>query len=248
VRITEGELIALFLAERLMQQFQGTPYAADVTSAFAKLSTSLPDEVSVNLEHLRESYSYRPTPVAESDVKRFALLAQAVREHRRLQLDYWTASRDTTTSRQVDPYHLTSSGGEWYLIGYCHVREDVRMFAPARIRKLQMLDETFELPADFNVMDYLDGSLRTMRGDKAKTVRLRFGAVAARYVRERTWHPSQKLKELPDRRLELTLRLTHLLEVKRWALSWGGECEVLKPDELRDEVAHELRQAVIPYK
>ena len=55
-----------------------------------------------------------------------------------------------------------------------------------------------------------------MRGTGAPvTVKLRFTAAAARYVRERRWHPTQHLKEAKDGGLLLTLKVNHLLEVKR---------------------------------
>ena len=58
----------------------------------------------------------------------------------------------------ADPYHLASVEGDWYLVGYCHLREDVRRFTPSRIRSLK---ETAERPADFEIGGFLDGSGRT---------------------------------------------------------------------------------------
>jgi predicted DNA-binding transcriptional regulator YafY len=133
LRLTEGELLALFLAERLMQQYRGTPYERDLATAFFKLTSQLPDEVSVDLSHLDEAFSIRPSPVAAGDMRRFRQVVRAVRQGRRLELVYWTASRDEECKRVVDPYHLTSAGGDWYLVAYCHLREDVRMFASRTI-------------------------------------------------------------------------------------------------------------------
>src|SRR5690349_7090484 len=59
VRLTEGELVALFLAERLLQEYRGTPYAADLATAFRKLTAALPGEVTLDLSHLDEVYSFR---------------------------------------------------------------------------------------------------------------------------------------------------------------------------------------------
>jgi predicted DNA-binding transcriptional regulator YafY len=69
---------------------------------------------------------------------------------------------------------------------------------------------------------------------------LRFSPLAARYIREKTWHPTQRLDNQPDGGVVLTLRVNHLLEVKRWALSWASDCEVLGPEELRRLVREEL--------
>lgn len=248
VRLTEGEFVALFLAERLMQQYRGAPFAADLARAFQKLTAGLADAVTIDLAHLGEAYSFRGPDVGAGDVRLFRRVERAVREGRQLELVYWTASRGETATRVVDPYHLTSVSGDWYLIAYCHLREEVRMFVPGRIRSARETGERFERPADFSIEHYLDGSFHALRGEgKPRKVRLRFTAEAARYVGEKVWHPSQRARRLADGGLELTLRLTHLGEVKRWALSWGCDCTVLEPEELREGVLQELKETLRRY-
>jgi len=145
----------------------------------------------------------------------------------------------------VDPYHLASVDGQWYLVGFCHLRGDVRMFAPGRIRALEVTGATFEPPADFRIDDYLARSFAVMRGGEGEEyrVRLRFTGEAVRYVRERTWHPSQAIEADPGGGLILSLTVGHLREVERFVLSWGSDCRVLGPSELRDRVARNLAAA-----
>jgi predicted DNA-binding transcriptional regulator YafY len=123
VRITEGELIALFLAERVLHEYQGTPYAADLARAFTKLTATLAEPVTIDLAHLDQAFSFRRHAAPPADPKVFRRLVQAIREGRQLELVYWTASRDQTNRRLVDPYHLASVQGEWYLVANCHLRE-----------------------------------------------------------------------------------------------------------------------------
>jgi predicted DNA-binding transcriptional regulator YafY len=249
LRLTEGELVAFFLAEQLMEQYKGTPYAEDLAGAFQKITKALPDEVTVDLSHLGQSISFRPVPATAGEISVFRQLARSVRESRQLELHYWSAWRGETCRRVVDPYHLAAVGGDWYLVAYCHLREDVRMFVPSRIRHVKETGKQFDRPADFCIGEYLDGSFRTVRGGgPPQTVRLRFQPAAARYVRERTWHPTQKLDNKKNGSLEMTLKVNHLLEVRRWVLSWGRECEVLSPAQLRDEVTRELLMAVGQYR
>jgi predicted DNA-binding transcriptional regulator YafY len=249
VRLTEGELVALFLAERLLQQYGGTPFAAELAAAFAKLTAALPDGVTVRLDHLQAAFSVRPLPAdARATAALLGRLAAAVRGGRRLELVYASAASGRTASRRVDPYHLTAVGGDWYLVAFDHARAEVRMFAPGRIKELRETGEVFTRPADFTIEGYLGDSFRTFRGaGRPRVVRLRFAGPAARYVREKVWHPSQRVRELRGGGVELTLRVGHLLEVKRWALSWGADCEVLRPEGLRREVRVELGKAAGNY-
>jgi predicted DNA-binding transcriptional regulator YafY len=249
LRLTEGELLALFVAERVMQHYRGTPYGRDLTTAFEKLAAQLPDTVSLDLTHLQDAYSIRGPDACVGDLERFRRVALAVQENQQLELVYWSASHDETCQRVVDPYHLTLVSGEWYLVAYCHLREEVRMFVPARIRSLRETGERFQRPTDFCIDAYLDGSFRALRGNgRPRRVRLRFTAEAARWVREKQWHPSQRLRSCKDGSLEVSFRLTHLAEVKRWVLSYGSACEVLEPVELRQQVQDELRRTLSGYE
>lgn len=248
-RMTEGELVALFLAERQMQQYRGTPFGRQLATALGKLTATLPDEVTLDLSHLGDVYSFRHQASDAGDAKRFGRLARATLQGRQLELVYWTASRDETTRRVVDPYHLASIGGDWYLIAYCHLRQAIRMFAPGRIRSLRETGVRFERPADFRIADYLDAGFRAMRGNgPPRRIRLRFTPEAARYIRERTWHPTQRLQERKDGSLVLSMNVTHLLEVQRWVLSHGSGCEVLGPEELRRAVRRELQRTLERYE
>ena len=69
-----------------------------------------------------------------------------------------------------------------------------------------------------------------------------FARSLARYIRERLWHPSQKLRDLPDGRLEMTLEIADTLEVRRWILGYGVQAEVIAPEGLREALRAEAAQ------
>lgn len=236
--LTEGELIALFLAEQVLRQYRGTPYENDLQRAFGRLTELLPDAVTVNLAAVADALSVTPTAVAVQDLDIFRTLSAAALQRHRLQLDYWTAGRDEVNRRTVDPYHLALIGGDWYLIGYCHLRQDVRMFATPRVRTALDTGVCFERPANFRVDEYLGNSFRAVRGDHMYRVELRFSAAFAGRIAEKMWHRSQALQIQPDGTLLLRMDVSDLRDVMRWVLSWGGECEVLRPAELR-RLVHE---------
>jgi predicted DNA-binding transcriptional regulator YafY len=239
--MSEGELLALALAQRVLRQYRGTPYAPDLARAFKKITEGLTDRVTVDLGELADSFSFRTTAPDGFDPGVFRDLAAAVRDRRKVVLRYWTASRDEETLREVDPFHLACVDGHWYLVGFCHSRGEARMFAPSRVRSLEVTGTTFDVPEGFRIDEYLSRSFGVLRGGdgEASCVRLRFTGDAARYVRERAWHPSQTLETCPDGDVIVGLEVSHLREVERWALSWGGDCEVLGPPELRSRVAAE---------
>ncbi len=250
MNLTEGELVAVFLAERALQQYRGTPYAADLGRAFSKLTAGLSDRVTVDLGHLGASLSFRTTASSGPDPGVFRDLEAAIRGKNRVALRYYSASRDAETAREVDPYHLASVDGQWYLIGHCHVRGEVRMFVPSRICSMEPTGVTFDSPEDFEIGAYLAESFSVLRGAEGELhrVRLRFTGEAIKYLRERTWHASQSLEMGKDGSLILGLSVGHLREVEKFALSWGASCEVLEPLELRERIAQAISEASRLYR
>jgi predicted DNA-binding transcriptional regulator YafY len=81
-----------------------------------------------------------------------------------LQMRYYSASRDGTSRREVDPYHLWFAAGGLYLIAYCHRRKEVLLFAVERVRTIAVTDHPYQMPLGFNVQEYVQDALNVMRG------------------------------------------------------------------------------------
>ena len=132
------------------------------------------------------------------------------------------------------------------------------MFAVKRGRAAAQTGETFERPVDFHIERYLKCSFRAWRGEGSYQVKLRFGPEVAGRVAEKSWHRSQTTEPCADGGLLVTGRyrgrgrqsgvaldagFAHLIrvdEVKHWVLSWGRECRVVGPEELKHLVKGEL--------
>jgi predicted DNA-binding transcriptional regulator YafY len=248
LHLTEGELTALLLSERLIRQFRGTPFEQDIRRAFEKLTTLLPEAVSVRLDTLSDCLSVTPTATIDYDPAMFSALAGATVRQRCLKIAYWSASQSRLTHRAFDPYHLMLVEEGWYVIGRCHLREEVRVFAVQRVRSATETGESFERPTDFDFDEYMSGSFRLIRGDAQHRVVLRFQPTLAARIAERTWHPSQTREPTPDGGLILSFEVNDLREVSRWVLHWGSDCQVLEPTELRDAITKELKRMLDSYK
>jgi len=228
----------------MMRQFHGTPFEPDLRRAIQKLGTMLPDGVSIRLDTIADFLAVLPAVQVSYDPESFCALSAAAVCRRRVEVVYWTASRNETTRRKLDPYNLALVDDGWYAVGYCHLRADVRMFAIQRVKSVRETGETFNRPADFHVEDYMKGSFRAVRGDENHDVILRFTPEAAGWIAERNWHSSQVLEPQPDGGLIVRFHVTDLREIKRWVMAWGAECQALEPWELRDSIVRELREVL----
>ena len=236
MQITEGELFALLVAEKALQQYRGTNFEKPLVSAFKKMTASLPDTISFNLEDWEQTISFRTSAEAILDLEVFDALAQATAHRRQIELAYRKPGRSQTEPRIVDPYHLANINGEWFLFAWCHLRKDLRTFVPARIESVKETGETFTRPKKFSLEKRLRDSFGVHSGQGEFDVVIRFNDRVADYIREKRWHPSQKIKTLRNGGLELSMKLSSLVEVQRWALGWGGNAVPVAPPELVESV------------
>jgi predicted DNA-binding transcriptional regulator YafY len=244
LQITEGELVALLIAEKALQQYRGTNFEKPLVSAFKKMESSLPDTISLNFADWDQSISFRTSAEPILDLGVFDALAKATAGHRQLELTYRKPGSKQMETRKVDPYHLANINGEWFLFGFDHLRKDIRTFVPARIHAMQPTGETFARPQKFSIEKILRNSFGVHSGQGEFQVVIRFDSFAADYIREKRWHPSQELRELKEGGLELHLKLSSLGEIQRWILGWGGNATVLEPPELVRSVRESAERIV----
>ncbi len=236
VHVTEGELLALLVAQRALEQYRGTPFHRSLEIAFEKLAGGLRDRISFSPADELRAVSFKNIGLGRTDLAIFNALSGAVLRQEEVEFDYRKPGESARSHRRVRPYHLAHRENLWYLIAYDGEREAMRTFALPRISDVTVLPQKFAKPADFTPESFFADALGVLGGRGNHQVVIRFSADAADRVREREWHESQELGELPDGRVELRLRLGALPEVERWVLGWGAAAEVIGPKELRDRI------------
>jgi predicted DNA-binding transcriptional regulator YafY len=248
VTLSQGELVALYFAERVLDQYRGTPFEADLRSAFRKLQEMLPENVRVSPSMLDDFLSFDPGPLHTPDAAVFKELLAAQRLRRKLLIRYRSLSSNRTIQRRIHPYHVFNFRGDWYVAAWDEPRHAVRIFAVHRIRRAAPTTESYEPAAGFDFKRYMADSFGIQQGEKPVAVSIRFAPRQARWIRERRWHKSARVQEALNGGLVLHLRVGETSEIKRWVLQFGSEAEVLKPASLRRAVAEELSTAAKTYR
>jgi len=195
------------------------------------------------------------------------LLSEAVFRQRRVRMRYYTIGRDEVNDREVDPYGLGFAGqawnrGAWYLVGYCHLREDVRVFKVQRIRgEVALADpksegQDFEIPGGFRVREHL-GRVRWEYKDLARAfageededpfvARVRFEAAVAGEVRSLV--PSAEVVARADGAETLAFTVHERRPFVRFLLRYAPRFEVLEPAGLEDDVRALAREVLALYE
>lgn len=247
IEVSEGEIVALFVAKKALAQYQGTPFEKPLHTAFGKITRGLTDAVDFHWGDVDASISFRGLGRSVADLELFEAVSRAVLNSQELLFEYKKLAGSHYEPRRVQPYHLGCVENQWYLFAFDLARNQLRTFALPRMRHARNTKARFTRPSDFSIGKHLGDSFGVFTGKPRYRVRIRFDAFAARLVRERHWHPSQKIKQLRNQEIELTLDLGGLEEIERWVLSWGAHARVLEPPALVEQVRAAARQIAGSY-
>ena len=243
------EVMALYFSRGLMRVLKNSVFYESLESFFQKIKATLPAETIQYLENIEKSLEVGAKPYKRNDQLRDVIdrISQALVDRQMIEIDYYTMSRKKRTRRKVAPYKIWLFDGAFYLVGNCGLREDIRIFALDRIKSLRLTEETFEMPEDFKVEDFMQTSFGVFQG-KPQNVRIWFAPEVAGYIKEKTWHATQKIKSQNDGSVIFEARVAGTDEIKYWLMSWGGKAEVLSPATLRDEMIAEAQKMLRCYQ
>ena len=184
--------------------------------------------------HIVEETLAEPERIGEI----FSRLVQAVRDSYRVKIWYYTGYSQEETERLVEPYGLICKHQNWYLVGKCLKRNDIRVFRLDQIRHVfPHTREQFEYPAGFSLYDYMASSWGVINDGNTTRVLVRFDRSVAYRLKNILYHPSQKIEEeLPDGAVLVSYEVSGLSEMAGWLMQWGETAEVISPQSLRDKM------------
>lgn len=221
-----------------------------VPVATAELLDTVEKWVSPDYRKVSERISYA-IPVSESidDMEDFTTICQAMVVGKRLDIDYENVAGERHT-RSVEPERLVNYAGRWYLIGYDHLRDDVRTFHLSRMHRISLSHERAGFPEDpkhcEEVERYLASGFGIFNGQVTARATVRIHGQAAPLVARQHWHPEQSLAvgTAPDGLpfTELTVPVSDWRELLSRVLSFGSSGEAVAPPEFRRLWEEEVRK------
>lgn len=158
---TEDESLALVFG-LLLSRRQTFGDAIAIEGALAKIDRVLPERLRARVQAIQGTLAFTPVRGVGRlvDPAKLLELSSAAQDARRIWLCY--RGPDDVTEREIDPYGVVHHRGQWYVVAYCHLREDVRMFRLDRMLELQARAATFARPVDFDCVAYVLEALATL--------------------------------------------------------------------------------------
>jgi proteasome accessory factor C len=230
LRLTQDEALALVVALRMLAETPGTGTRDAIERALAKIENAAGD--------------LADPPVAvrlPANAERLDAIRAAVEGGHALRLTYYTAARDETTDRVVDPLRVLMVGGKAYLEAWCRRAEATRMFRVDRIDAFTELDEPAAPPAHVDLHDVSDGVFHPTPDLPLVTLRVGRGS---RWITE--YYPCEEVRREGDEWL-VTMRVTDLGWAQRLLIGLGPDVTVVGPLELVERIRAQAAAALDQY-
>jgi predicted DNA-binding transcriptional regulator YafY len=170
---TPEEAAAVSLGAGLVKEMWGNLYDEAARAALVKIENVLPDDQREEVAWARRSLisAGLRRELLDEHAETLEILRDALRERRRVRIQYQGSTQSRFQERNFSPYALAHDRGWWYAVGFCHLRGAIRTFRIDRIRNAALLEARAEIPADFDPRPYL----RMERAEAEQIrVRLRF--------------------------------------------------------------------------
>lgn len=249
IPLTEGEAFSVAVLNPLLEQYRNTPIENQLRSVFKKITECLPERISVDTSFLNPKITFIPDRTENIDPSFFQTIFDSLKNCCTITFEYRPLQKTSYMERTLDPYHVVCQRGNWYVMGKCHDRNEVRIFSFSRMKNIKLLKQKFAVPKEFKPSDYFDTEMGVWLSDKTPlTVELLVDKEIGTYALNRIWHSEQTVEERDDGSIYVKFQTTQRREVIRWVLGQGHTVKVLGPKELVDEVKEELELTKEMYK
>lgn len=231
LKLTAEEALALVVALRTLAETPGVADTDAIQRALAKVEAAAGGEVD----------DATVTVALDTPERWVPLLQRAVDEQRALALRYYTATRDATTERTVDPLRVFEMDGRKYLEAWCRLAEGMRVFRVDRMEQVDLLDEPAQPPADVQLRDLAEGLYQPASEHLHVVLR-----VKPSYAWVADYYPTIEVAETGSG-LDVSLRVADPAWVRALVLGSSGEVEVLSPAWLADSIRSDALAALAAY-
>lgn len=247
-KLTLEELHAILAAEQILGCNSIFPFKKDFKNAIIKVRTTCIEEHE-ELNNIYKNHKFDLNKLGNelSLDEKIEYINTSMDKGRSLNIRCFSENKNEIRESIIDPYNLIYKDGEWFVICYCHEKNEVEVLKLSRICEFKIINFIFIKPRDFSLKEYLKNQWGIFSGDKT-LVKIRFNDSLSKFIKEIKWCPNQVIEDGKNGGLILSLFLDDIANIKSWVLGFGGEAEVLEPKSLRKEIEEEINKLIKFYK
>ncbi len=234
VQFTQTEAAALLTGGKLAETLTDAKTAADFQSALYKIKAVLRYTEKETMEYLSSRISVLPSPYFPEKREKFLpLILECIRDSRCAFMRYKTQYKDEENARTVEPAGLFFMTGRWYMVAYCHLRNDYRHFRCDRIQELRITLQPFSKNHP-PIKGWMD-SFSQKEKDLTKVV-IEMNTQSVRYLGDQKYY-SGFVEEIAMGETTRLIFLTQSISgFAHWMMMFAGSVQVIEPQELKEEM------------
>jgi len=248
ISFSVADMIALQFGREVMRSYNGLEVGSNAEKLLDKLISQGP---SINKQYIETLTGMMKVSIADITPDRpdpdfLNLLRESITDRKQVHISYYAFNTDEVTDRLFDPYLLEVYDGCWHVVGFCHLRGQIRDFRVSRIKVMELTKIAFHKPENF-YNEYKQSRFDKLTGEVAIRLKVRFTGQAARYVREYESGKAARLSEDGNGGLVFEKDTSLSPEIVRWVLNYGSGAEVLEPAKLKDMLKDEIARMATMY-
>ena len=241
----ENAAKAAKLIKTLMDMVKGNPLYKEAQEVFQSLSTETRDlsieNIRINKKPDNDRIIFVGAPNKDIPAETWRLIDKGLQENRVITFDYQSLTDTKPSNRRVQPWQLIYDNGNWNLHAFDILKKGKRRYTLSEMKNIQLTDEIFTLPKDYDFRKMTRGSFGCMCHDYFLDFKLHLHGYAARYAKNRIWGENQTI--IPDKKnpgpdgdgIILNFRSNQLFSIRRWTWQWADEAFPIAPRELVDD-------------
>lgn len=240
--LSKEEIQALLLSSKILTKNNGFIYENQLMSAVEKIKSTCVNS-SMYFDDLENDKGFKINNIGSLEKlnDKISKINYSISKGRAIRISYFSLNKNNIAVRKIEPYTIIFKEGEWYVIGYCHAKEEVRTFKISRIKSIEYTSDIYMKPVNFSLKEYFKNNWGVFRGEEQEVV-VKFDRKLAEFIKQSKWHVNQQITENHDGSINFKVFLNELDEIKDWIMGFGSSAEVIAPSKLRNEVKHEIEE------
>jgi len=242
------EIFALLTMQHLLNNIDSggilSPHIKPLKSRLTELLGATNDP----LDQLQKRIKIETIGSRKFNLDHFQAIGSSLLKRKQLHIDYLGRGKNEITSRDISPQRLIYYKDNWYLDGWCHLKEDIRSFSVDAIQRVEILETKAKDVSEEKLNEELGSGYGIFSGKDIKWVTLKFSSERARWVSKEKWHSKQEGKFLEDGSYELKIPYSKEPELLIDVMKYGPEVEILEPKDLRKKIQETLIKTLKNYE
>ena len=241
------EIFALLTMQHLLNGLDSggilTPHIKPLKSRLTELLGSTNDP----LDQLQKRIKIETMGARKFNLDQFQVIGSSLLKRKQLHIDYLGRGKNELTSRVISPQRLIYYKDNWYLDGWCHLKEDIRSFSVDAIQRVEILETKAKDVSEEKLNEELGSGYGIFSGKDIRWAKLKFSPERARWISKERWHPKQEGQFLEDGSYQLKVPYSKEPELLIDVMKYGPDVEIIEPKDLRKRIQELLIETLKNY-